>query len=81
MNVRIKTTPYSVTSVYEGVYTEKIQWEDEVEFKSYPFSVVTAKDDKVCPEECVNEITWVDGTPPNLEEVENFIFRTFKKDK
>lgn len=78
MNIKIKTKPFSVTSVYEGVHTVKKQWEDEVEFISYPFSIVTDRDDNICPEECVREITWVEETPTNAEEVEDFIFRTFK---
>lgn len=73
----LEKTPFSSTKYYGGEYTcDCSQWEDEIQTETFEFTVAVAENHEQETEE-IMEITWVNQTPSNADEAEDWINANF----
>lgn len=76
-NLSIQPTPFSETHFYSGEYTcDCSQWEDEYQEETFEFTVEVTYDNDNQQVSIVG-ITWIDKTPPRVEDVEDKINNNF----
>lgn len=75
-NLKINKKPFSETLFFAGTYASDIQWEDEYETETYEFTVTVIHDNENQLYH-LEDITWVDKTPRNVDEVDDYINEHF----
>jgi hypothetical protein len=75
-NLKIEKKPFSETLFFAGTYSSDVQWEDEYETENYEFTVTVTHDNEN-QQYHLEEIIWVDKTPRNVDEVDDYINEHF----
>jgi len=76
-NLKIEKKPFSETKHYSGTYTyDSSLSKDEYQEEICEFTVIVTYDND--SQSCsLDEIVWIDGTPRDVDSVEDFINENF----
>lgn len=75
--IHIEQQPFATNQFHNGVYTRKIEWQDELEIIEYPFTLMTTWDESISQVVVATTVTWTENYPPDQDKIEELIIESY----